>query len=576
MQTDLTLTNVTQPSSRSLISSSYTIAIGFTLAALSIFALNFFVLNGGRPTWWPDTYEYAVAATNLSEGRGLVTTAYYVLDTYLLQSYPLPHPYVHHDTGLPLLMGFVMFLLGSDAGAIGWTGGIAYILTVPLTFLLGYKLFSKPIGVFAALLALINIQLITYSVTGLSETPYAFFMTVFLLVLYIARNRWMIFLAGALLGWLWVLRSNTMAILPWAVLYAGLAPLAAKGLFGRQLRWFDVIWSARRETVLRLVPFVIGMLLVVTPNFIRAYETLGSPLYNINSMYALVFNTNAFEGKTKEFLSDVAPDLHPPEFILTHPDQLWSKITYQLPQQARFLWNGGISDTATVVDAIQIILLLLGAILPRRGETQKQRFFRWMIYATVLSALALGSVTTLRWRHFYGYVPVLMIFVAEFVLRINVINWRRSAPRLGFLKNPALVIAAVTLLFAYFSLHGVLQAAESGQALDRQYQQMGRWLQETTPPNAIVLIWRDGASYGRQNALAWYSARETVELSEFTADYFETRRGEQAMYVMFVNTDPIYYPAALAETGLEHFRQVAERPLSNDWGAFLYAAPQVR
>ncbi|MCC7161294.1 MAG: hypothetical protein IT331_02280 [Anaerolineae bacterium] len=573
MQTDLTLTNVTQPSWRSILAFSFVIAFGFAFAALCIFALNFFVLNGGMPAWWPDTYEYAVAAKNVSEGRGLVTTASYVLDTFLLRDFGVPQPYVHHDTGLPLWMGFVMYFFGSDAEGVGWTGGISYILTVPLTFLLGMRLYNKAIGVLAALLALINIQLITYSVTGLSEMPYAFFMTLFLLTLYVARNRWMLLLAGALFGWLWVFRSNTIAALPWVLLFVALAPLAARSLFGRHVRLFQIIYLARRDIFLRLTPFLLGMLLVVTPNFVRAYQTLGNPLYNINSMYALVFNTDAFAGKTKEFLSDVAPDWTAPEYILTHPDQLWNKVTYQVPQQLGFLWNGGLSETPTVVDAIQIILLLLGAFIPRRGETQQQRLFRWMIYATILSGFALGAVTTLRWRHFYGYLPVLLVLVAEFVLRANSLKWKRVSARLGFMNKPAFVIAIVTLVFGLFTLRTVLQTTENGQMLDRQYRQMGRWLRENVPPDAIVLIWRAGASYGRQNALAWYSDRETAELAEYTADYFARQRGEREMYVMFVNLDPVYYPAALAETGLEHFTEVSERPLANGWGAFLYAAP---
>lgn len=573
MRTELTLANITRPSWRSRIASPYVLAFGFTIAAVLVFVLNFFVLNQGMPTWWSDTYEYAVAASNLSEGRGLVTTAHYVLDTWLLRNHPPPLPYVHHDNGLPLWMGFIMYLFGSNATAVGLTGGIAYILSVPLTFLLGYKVYNQYIGAFAALLALINIQLITYGVTGLSEVPYAFFMTLFLLVLYVARNRWMLLLAGALFGWLWVFRSNTMAALPWVLLFVGIAPLAAKSMFGHSARWFEVIRYARRDVLLNLAPFVIGMLLIVTPNFIRAYETLGNPLYNINSMYALVFNTNAFDGKTKEFLSDIAIDVSPVEFILAHPDQLWSKITYQLPRQLEFLWNGGLSDTPTVVDAIQIVLLLLGAIIPRRGETQQQRLFRWMIYATVSSAIVLGSVTTLRWRHFYGYVPVLMIFIAEFVLRVTDIKWEQVAPRLSVLKNPLVVMGVVTLIFGYFSLAAVLRTAQNGQALDLQYRQMARWLRRTTPPDAVVLIWRDKASYGRQNALAWYSNRETAELAPTTAEYFEQQRGEKSLYVMFVDYDSQRFPTVLAETGLENFAQVAGSPLKNEWHAALFAAP---
>lgn len=573
MQTELFLTDIARPSWRSWLTSPFTLAFGFTLAAIVVFGFNFYVLNGGMPTWWSDTYEYAVAASNLSEGKGLVTTAYYVLDTWLLRNYPLPQPYVHHDNGLPLWMGFIMYLFGSNATAIGLTGGIAYILSVPLTFFLGYKIYDKTTGAFAALLTLINIQLITYGVTGLSEVPYAFFMTLFMLVLYTARNRWMLFLAGALFGWLWVFRSNTMSALPWVLLFVGLAPLAAGGLLGRSVRWFEVVWQARRDVLLRLAPFVVGMLLVLTPNMLRAYETLGNPLYNINSMYALVFNTGAFDGKTKEFLSDVAPDTSAVEYILAHPDQLWSKATYQLPRQLGFLWNGGLSDTPTVVDAIQILLLALGAIILRRGETGQQRLFRWMIYATILSAIVLGSVTTLRWRHFYGYVPVLMIFVAKVILTVTDVDWDRIAPRLTFLKNPILVMSVVTVVFGYYSLAAVVRTASGGQALDLQYRQMARWLRQTTPPDSIILIWRDDASYGRQNALAFYSNRETTELAPFTAEYFKQQHGEKNMYVMFVDYDSRRFPAVLAETGLAHFELAASSPPDNEWHGALFAAP---
>ena len=36
-----------------------------------------------------------------------------------------------------------------------------------------------------------------------------------------------------------------------------------------------------------------------------------------------------------------------------------------------------------------------------------------MIYLCIASALLVGSVTHLRWRHLYGFLPVALIFVSE-------------------------------------------------------------------------------------------------------------------------------------------------------------------
>ena len=73
-------------------------------------------------------------------------TADYVLDVWLMRTMSLPLPYIHHDVGLPLLMGLLMRVFGSENSVVGWTGGIFYVLTIPLTFLFGWKLYGKAVG----------------------------------------------------------------------------------------------------------------------------------------------------------------------------------------------------------------------------------------------------------------------------------------------------------------------------------------------------------------------------------------------------------------------------------------------
>ena len=538
------------------------------LPALAVFLFYFVVLNRGMPTWWSDTYEYAVIARNVAEGRGLTNTAHYVLDTWLLRNLTPPLPYVHHDIGLPLLMGGVMFFLGDDNAAVAWTGGIFYILLVPLTFFFGWKLYNKFVGVLAALLALINVQLVAYSTTGLSEVPYAFFMTLFWFALYRQRSRPEIFFSGALFGWLWVVRSNTLSALPWVILFIILAPEINNASFAFSRAQFAALWNARGKIFSRVAFFLIGLLLVLTPTLIRNYQTLGNPFYTVPSMYALVFYTDVFEGKNTEIFSNVGVDINPAQYLLTHPEQLWSKIKYQLPQTFEYLWQGGLTEP-TIVDAIQIVLLLVSAALPRRNELPRQRLFRWLIYLCIASALLLGSVTHLRWRHLYGFLPVVLIFISEFVLRVTELKFARAR----FFLRPMVVIPVIAVLFAIPGALAIERTVGNGQLLDRHYRNMGRWLRQNTPNDAMVLIERGDASFGMQNALAWYGKREIAELDNFTADYFSARRGARPLYVLFVMSKPETHENALVQAKLEHYQKISERASSIGLDAVLYAPP---
>jgi hypothetical protein len=490
-----------------------------------------------------------------------------VLDTWLLQKFPLPMPYVHHDIGLPLLMGGVIALLQDNNAAVAWTGGIFFALVVPLTFWFGRKMYNNAVGILAALFALCNVQLVSYSTTGLSEVPYAFFMTLFWFALYRAKTRWDIFFAGALFGWLWVLRSNTLSALPWVLLFIALAPELG-GTFAWSRALWKNLWDLRRKIFSEIVLFLVGLLLVLSPTLVRNYQTLGNPFYTVSSMYALVFYTDVFEGKNTALFSNIGVDVNPAQYLITHPDQLWSKMNYQLPQTFGDLWNGGILEP-TIVDAIEIVLFLLSAVVPRRNEEPRTRLFRWLIYLCIASALLLGSVTHVRWRHLYGFLPLALIWIAELVLKLS---HTQFAP-LKFFAQPKFLIPFAALVLAIPSGFAIARTFHNGQALDRQYRQMGRWLRQNTSDDALVLIERGEASFGMQNAMAWYGRREIAEFADFTAAYFERVRGARPLYVMFVMTKPQTHENALVRAGLNGYKKIGERPSPIGLDAVLYAPP---
>lgn len=556
-----------RPQLRALVQSRHAGALGFTVAALGVFLLYFLGMNQGIPTWWSDSYEYAVTARNLVQGRGLVNTIPNVLDVWVLNKFPPPLPYVHHDSGLPLLMGLVMFGLGAESESVAWTGGIFYILTVPLTFYFGWKLYNKYVGLLAALLALINVQLIAYSTSGLSEVPYAFFMTLFFFALYRQRTRLDLVLTGVLFGWLWILRSNTLSTLPWVLVFVLVAPAANQTAFVPVREWLRSLWLARGGVLSRLAFFLLGALALLTPQMLRNLQTVGSPFYTVASMYSLVFYTNAFEGKNSEFLSNEGLDLNPVQYLISNPDQLWSKINYQVPQQLEYLWNGGLQEP-TYVDAILIVLFLAGAVLPRPAETPRRRLFRVMLYLCIATAILVGAMTNLRWRHLYGFMPVALIFIAEFILQLT----NLKTTRLAFLRNPFIIIAVVLMTLVVPSFLAIQATARTGHTLDRHYRQIARWLRQQTPDNTLVLMDRGESAFGSQYALAWYSRLDIAEFSPYTANYF--RQYVSQPYVLFIMSKPQDQENALILGGFPNHQRTAERPSEIGLDATLYAPSQ--
>lgn len=190
-------------------------ALGFGLGAFFVYVVYFVGLNGSVPSWWTDSYEYAQVGRNFAQGLGLVTSAPHVIEAWLLRAQALPLPYLLHDPGQPLLLALFFKLFGASDATVGWATGTFYILIPPLTYLFARRAFNPTVAAVAAFLALCNNQLIAFGMTGLSEVPYAFFITCALYSLYRHRAWWDLLLTGALFGWLVVLRSNS---LPFVVL----------------------------------------------------------------------------------------------------------------------------------------------------------------------------------------------------------------------------------------------------------------------------------------------------------------------------------------------------------------------
>lgn len=548
-------------------------AVGFAVGALLVFVYFYVVLNQSLPTWWTDSYEYAQVGRNLAEGRGLVTFSPHVVEAWLLRAQNLPLPYLLHDPGQALLLGFFFKLFGVNDATVGWATGVWYIMIPPLTYLFARRLFNPAVAAVAGILAIVNNQLIAFGMTGLSEVPYAFFFTCFLYSLYRQTRWWEILISGILFGWLAILRSNA---LPLFVLCGVFVLLDPPEQVGWQLRkeLHELIRSVRAP-LLRLALFAVGFALVLLPNAARNESLIKNPLYNAASIYSLIFYTSAFEGKTADFLSMPGVEIDPVSYLAAHPDQLVSKMSYQLSRTLEQLWEGGIDNRFTGIDALLIVLLLIGAVVPRRNENARQRYFRWLIYLAIAGALVIGSMTNLRWRHLYGFIPAILILDAE-VLYLGLRAAQTRLNRLTGRQMPFLPIALSIVLvsLSILGLNAAAHASAIGDADNKTYRKVAQWFEKQAPENAIVLAENGVASFGIVSALAWYTGREFVEYSDYTAQTIPAKRGDKPLYLLAISTDATGRDAMLATGVFSDYVEIARLKRANLADAVLFAPPK--
>lgn len=545
-------------------------ALGFGVGAFFVYVVYFVVLNGSIPSWWTDAYEYAQVGRNFAQGLGLVTSAPHVLEVWLLRAQPLPLPYLLHDSGQPLLLALFFKLFGASDAVVGWATGTFYILIPPLTYLFARRAFNPAVAVVAAILALCNNQLIAFGMTGLSEVPYAFFVTCCLYSLYRHRAWWDLVLTGALFGWLAILRSNALPFLILSGLFVLLDP--PETVTWRLRDRLKQLIHAPQKPLLNVLLLALGFTVVFAPNAARTYRLIGNPLYNANSIYALVFHTGAMPGKVMSIFSLPGLDVDPPAYLAAHPDELVSKINYQLSGTLNQLWEGGIDNQMTWVDAALIVLLLLGAVVPRRNENARQRYLRWLVYLCLVGALAAGALTQLRWRHLYGFLPTILILDADLlVFLLGAAQTRLDTMTTRSVRLLPVAFAIVLVVLAGLGLAAAQRATVFGDAENRDYRGVARWLERNTPPDALVLAEQGEESFGMQNSLAWYTGREFIEYSEFTAQTIPSKRGAQPMYLLLISTDTKNRRAILAAPEFSGYAQVARFDREDYPEAVLYA-----
>ena len=486
-------------------------------------------MRGSRPALTSDAYEYAQAGLNIAQGRGAVTYAASVLEVWRLGRDGLPIPYARHDIGTSLLLAGFFQAFGVSDATIGWTSGVFYILLPALAFLLGTRLFPARVALLGAALVLLSPQLVAFAATGLSEVPYAFLLTLAFYLVYRASGYAALALAGATYGALSVVRANALPLLPWFVLFVALqppeSPTPPRSAVGG--RWAGIRSAALRPMALRLAAFLGAFALVLAPNAARNQRLMGHPLHSITSEYSSVFSTSAIDGKSKDVFSQPGLDVDSSRFFREHPEELPAKMWWQMKQTAVHLLNGGPAIRDNWADAIQVFLFALFVLTPPRGESRRQRAFRRLVLACLATSILAGSVFNLRWRHLYGFLPVVLLCNAAVLARLLLpVGDSPREPGARGAARRLLPVAGAVLLLTLLGANRILQDLDPPDSEDRQrnnyYQAVGEFLRKETGRSGVILTNAPGLE--EPAALAWYGRRQMIELSDYTLQWTQAHQ----------------------------------------------------
>lgn len=135
-----------------------------------------------------DALDFAQLGRNMSSGRGFIT--YVLRPLTLVQGVgPLRQPDTLHGPLFPFFQALGIGALGAKDAVAAGVSGLFYLLTIPVLYLLGTRLFNRTVGVVAALIFATSSMMLEYAISGLPITLYVFLTTALMLVLHRLAGR---------------------------------------------------------------------------------------------------------------------------------------------------------------------------------------------------------------------------------------------------------------------------------------------------------------------------------------------------------------------------------------------------
>jgi hypothetical protein len=344
-----------------------------------------------------DALDFAQLGRNLSAGRGFTT---YILRPLALThgANPTMQPEMMHGPLYPFLLALGFGVLGVKDTSAAVVSGIFYLLTIPVLYLLGVRVFNRAVGLLTALTFTFNALMLEYAASGLHITLYTFLATSLLLTLYyiaawerdrgdrtdLKLPKGLYLLAGVLTGLLYL----TDALFFWLI------PVVAITLFR--------ITSQRK--VPALLAFGLPLLALILPWMARNTMLTGNPVFGLRGAEIYM--------NTKGYYPGYMAYRYAPEDLI-HSVGLFEAVVQKI-----LMGLGTVIQAFPEVTASWVLAFFLPCLLFRFTDAATNTLRRVMMY--VLLALLAGSlVFGIQMPLFVAVIPAMLMFAVAYLLHLT-------------------------------------------------------------------------------------------------------------------------------------------------------------
>ena len=384
-------------------------SIGLILVPVVVLALYYKVMFVGLTNG--DAFDFAQIGRNLGAGRGFTT--------FVLRPLALTHgtdvlrqPDVTHGPLYPLLLALAFGILHAKDQAVALVSSFFYVATVPMVFRLGTRVFTRTVGLLAALLFTFNSLMLEYAISGTHNTLCIFLMTCLLLALYelgaqeraesgVAQKlpRLNLVLVGILSGLLYLSDYAFFWVL---LLVAGC-----------------VIWQMRRRAA-GIAFYAVPMALLVLPWMLRNAALTGNPVFGLRGLEIMMNTQDHYPGFTA--------------YRMTGSDLVQSSSLFQdiMRRGARSLAN--VIQSFPQIAGSWVLAFLLPGLLFRFADPAANRVRSVMMGCALALTLSM-VVFYVEMPLFVSLIAGMLVFAVAFIIHLvqqaNLTRGARAAVTAG-------------------------------------------------------------------------------------------------------------------------------------------------
>jgi len=420
-----------------------------------------------------DALDFAQVGRNISAGHGMTT--------YVLRPLALTHgadvlrqPDVTHGPLFPFLLALAFGAVGARDAVASYVSCLFYLLTVPLLFALGQRVFNRTVGLIAAAAFACSGLTLQYAVSGLHISLYTFLVTALFLALYnlgagragqaesadAPLSTKLLVLVGVLTGLLYL----TDPLFIWIV------PV----ILG------SVLWLCGPKRRGAAFKFLAPCVLVMAPWMARNWSVTGNPIFGLRGTELWMFTDHYFPGR-------MGYSLYPDDFY--RGSYMWPGVVKKVLANL----NGVVHTMPQISDG-----WILAFLMPCLLYGYSSRAATMLRQTTVFTAIALlvGMVLFhIEMTLFTCLVPTMLIFAIAYLRHLT---WQAKITPLATWTIAALlgitvIYPAVSQIFLEEKMVGLTEASAA------------KALGSKLAPQEAVLT-------DHAEAVAWYADRPAIQI----------------------------------------------------------------